>query len=65
MGFIYFFKGALGEDVASALAILYLFYLIILSVIGGVIYLVHHDYHFQWKKIKSPEMQEPAEQETI
>jgi len=65
MGFVYFFKGALGEDVASALAILYLFYLIILSVIGGVIYLVHHDYHFQWKKIKSPEMQEPAEQETV
>lgn len=49
--FVYFFKSHIGVHNASALAILYLFLLFFVSVVGGVIYLARHDYHLKWKEI--------------
>ena len=60
-GFLYFFKGPLGEEAASAMAILYFFYLILHSIIGGTIYLVRRDYHFQWQQVKKVQMNEEKE----
>lgn len=51
-GFEYFFKSSIGHECAGALAILYLFYLVLLSAIGGIVYLIRHDYHFSFKNIK-------------
>lgn len=52
-GFEYFFKPVIGHELAGALAILFLFYVIVLSAIGGVVYLFRHDYHFNFKTIKA------------
>jgi len=51
-GFEYFFKPVIGHENAGALAILYLFYIILLSGIGGIVYAVRHDYHFNFKNLK-------------
>jgi glycosyltransferase 2 family protein len=53
--FVYFFKGSIGVPAASALAILYLFLLLILSVIGVLIYMTHHEYHFKMKEVQNAE----------
>lgn len=52
-GFEYFFKSVIGQEYAGALAILYLFYLVLLSLIGGIVYALRHDYHFNFKNLKS------------
>lgn len=58
-GFVYFFKGTLGVHNASALAILYLFLLFFLSLVGAAIYVCRRDYHFRLKEIEkeTPELQ--------
>ncbi len=52
-GFEYFFKPLIGHEFAGALAILYLFYLVLMSAIGGIVYLIRHDYHFSFKNLKA------------
>ena len=52
-GFQYFYKPLIGQENAGALAILYLFYLIVLSAIGGIVYLVRQDYHFNFKNLRA------------
>lgn len=52
-GFEYFFKPVIGHETAGALAILYLFYIILLSGIGGIVYMLRHDYHFSFKNLKA------------
>lgn len=52
-GFEYFFKPIVGLENAGALAILFLFYLILMSAIGGVIYMIRHDYHFNFAKLRT------------
>ncbi len=47
--YIYFLKPYVGKEVAAALGILWLGLLILLSIIGGVIYLIRHDYHIRFK----------------
>ncbi len=47
-------KDVIGAEQAIALSVLALSMLVILSVIGGVIYLVRSDYHIQFKNIKTP-----------
>ncbi len=58
--FVYFFKGLIGIHNASALAILYLFLLFFVSVIGSVIYLVRHDYHLKWNQIMGTSQENTA-----
>ena len=48
--YIYFLKPYVGKEVAAALGILWLGLLILLSVIGGMIYLIRHDYHIRFKQ---------------
>jgi len=52
-GFFHFFRGTLGEGVASATAVLYLFFLITMSLIGGIIYMFRQDYHFNKQTLKT------------
>lgn len=52
-GFEYFFKPIIGHETSGALAILYLFYVILLSAIGGIVYALRHDYHFNFKNMKA------------
>ena len=49
--YIYFLKPYVGKEVAAALGILWLGLLFLLSVIGGVIYLIRHDYHIRFKEV--------------
>ena len=49
--FVYFFKSLIGLPQASALAILYLFLLLLMSLVGGVVYLFRHEYHFRLREI--------------
>ena len=49
-GYIYFLSPYIGREVAAALGILWLGFLILSSVIGGVVYLVRHDYHIRFKE---------------
>ncbi len=55
MGYVYFLKNYIGSDRAAGLGILWLGLLLLLSLIGGVIYLVRQDYHVQFKKKGSVE----------
>lgn len=48
--YIYFLTPYTGKEYAAALGILWLGLLILLSVIGGVIYLIRHDYHIRFKE---------------
>ncbi len=48
--YIYFLSPYLGRENAAAIGILWLGLLFILSVIGGVIYLLRHDYHVRFKE---------------
>jgi hypothetical protein len=48
--FIYFLTPYMGKEYAAALGILWLGLLILLSVIGGAIYLIRHDYHIRFKE---------------
>mgnify|MGYP001564566305 CR=1 FL=1 len=48
--FIYFLTPYTGREYAAALGILWLGLLILLSVIGGIIYFVRHDYHIRFKE---------------
>lgn len=52
-GFEYFFTPLIGQEFAGALAILYLFYLVLLSAVGGILYMIRHDYHFSFKSLKA------------
>jgi uncharacterized protein (TIRG00374 family) len=49
--YIYFLSPYIGRESAAALGILWLGLLLILSVMGGIIYLVRHDYHFKMKEV--------------
>ena len=51
MGYVYFLKNYIGAERAAGLGILWLGLLLLCSVIGGIIYLVCHDYHVQFKKL--------------
>ncbi len=55
MGFLYFFQDSIGPERATALAILYLFVLILLGLAGGLVYLVRQDYHFRFREIAREE----------
>lgn len=48
--YIYFLKPYIGREYAAAIGILWLGLLLLLSVIGGIIYLVRQDYHVQLKR---------------
>lgn len=47
--YTYFLTPYMGREYAFALGILWLGLLILLSIIGGVIYLIRHDYHIRFK----------------
>ena len=47
--YTYFLAPYMGRESAFALGILWLGLLILLSIIGGLIYLIRHDYHIQFK----------------
>ena len=47
--YIYFLKPYIGKEIAAAIGILWLGFLLMVSVIGGVIYLLRHDYHIRFK----------------
>ena len=47
--YTYFLAPYMGRECAFALGILWLGLLILLSLIGGVIYLIRHDYHIRFK----------------
>ena len=49
--YIYFLSPYIGKEYAAAIGILWLGLLFLLSVIGGVIYLVRHDYHIRFKEV--------------
>ena len=49
--FVYFFKNLIGLHEASALAILFLFMLLLSSVLGGFIYMACQQYHFRIREI--------------
>ena len=49
--YTYFLAPYMGKEAAFALGILWLGLLILLSIIGGVIYLIRHDYHIQFKGV--------------
>ena len=49
--YIYFLTPYTGKECAAALGILWLGLLILLSVVGGVIYLIRHDYHIRFKDL--------------
>lgn len=50
MAYVYFLKNYIGTEKAAALSILWLAVLILLSLIGGMIYLFRHDYHIRFKQ---------------
>ncbi len=52
-GFVYFFSDAMGSGGASTLAILYLSYMIMASIVGGIVYAAHKDYHFNADGLKA------------
>ncbi|MBP9733867.1 MAG: flippase-like domain-containing protein [Candidatus Omnitrophica bacterium] len=52
-GFEYFFSPIVGHETSGALAILFLFFLILMSAIGGVVYMFRHDLHFNFKNLKN------------
>lgn len=50
-GFVIFFQRMIGEHNAWALGILYMVQVFFVSLIGGAIYMVRHDYHFRMKEL--------------
>ncbi len=50
MAYVYFLKNYIGTERAAALGIIWLAVLILLSLIGGMIYLFRHDYHVRFKQ---------------
>ena len=50
MAYVYFLKNYIGTERAAALGILWLAVLILLSLIGGMIYLFRPDYHVRFKQ---------------
>ena len=46
--YVYFLTPVIGRETSAALGILWLGMLLLLSIIGGIIYLVRHDYHVQF-----------------
>ena len=48
--YVYFLTPVVGREIATALGILWLGMLFLYSLIGGIIYLVRHDYHVEFKK---------------
>lgn len=48
--YIIFLSPYIGREVATALGLLWFALLLVMSVIGGLIYLVRHDYHVRWKE---------------
>jgi len=48
--YVYFLTPYIGREYAAAIGILWLALLFLLSLIGGVIYLVRHDYHIRFKE---------------
>lgn len=53
--YVYFLKPYVGKEVAAALGILWLGLLFLLSVVGGLIYLIRHDYHIRFKDVANRE----------
>ncbi len=51
--YIYFLKDYIGMERAAAVGILWLGLMMLLSVIGGLIYLARQDFHIRFNKIKS------------
>lgn len=47
--YIYFLSPVIGKEYAAALGVLWLGLLFLLSLIGGILYLVRHDYHVQFR----------------
>ncbi len=52
--YIYFLRPYIGREYAAAIGILWLGLLLLLSLIGGIIYLVRQDYHVQLKQASKP-----------
>ncbi len=52
--YIYFLKPYIGREYAAAIGILWLGLLLLLSLIGGIIYLIRQDYHVQIKQSTRP-----------
>lgn len=48
--YVYFLTPYIGREYAAAIGVLWLALLFLLSFIGGVIYLVRHDYHIRFKE---------------
>ena len=49
--YIYFLSPYIGREYAAAIGILWLGLLFLMSLIGGAIYLVRHDYHIRFKEV--------------
>lgn len=49
-GYVYFLGPIIGREAAVALGILWLAQLLLMSLAGGIIYLVRHDYHVRFKE---------------
>lgn len=49
-GYIYFLSPYVGKEYAAAVGVLWLGLLLFLSLIGGITYLVRHDYHLKFKQ---------------
>ncbi|MGH7198643.1 MAG: lysylphosphatidylglycerol synthase transmembrane domain-containing protein [Candidatus Omnitrophota bacterium] len=48
--YVYFLSPYIGKEYAAAVGVLWLALLLFLSLIGGIIYLVRHDYHMKFKQ---------------
>ena len=48
--YVYFLAPYIGKEYAAALSILWLGLIFLLSIIGGIIYLLRSDYHIQFKR---------------
>ncbi len=52
--YVYFLKGYIGAERALAVGILFFGLLFLSSVIGGIIYVLRHDYHMKFDKLTKP-----------
>lgn len=48
--YVYFLAPIMGKEYAAAISILWLGLLLLLSLIGGLIYMIRHDYHIRFKE---------------
>ena len=53
--YVYFLKNYIGAEKALAIGILYFGLLFLVSVIGGIIYLLRPDYHIRFNNQTNPE----------